>query len=329
MKELARAAGERIVQMVWDDLRPRTILTREAFVNATLAVLALSGSINCVKHLQAIAIESGCEVDVYGLFEQYADKVPLLAAIRPNGEHLIEELEAAGGARAVLKRLEPMLSGEAKTVTGRSVRENLREAKVDDDEVIRPLERPLSTRASIVIVRGSLTPQGGIVRLGGTGERKLRFSGPANLFHSREEALEALAKGSIRRGEVVILRGLGVKGGPGLAMSSAVVFALDGAGLLDDVAVITDGQVSGLVNRGLVVGEASPEGAEGGPLALVENGDRVTIDVARRVVDLEVPPGVLEARRARMPKLGRRDEIGYLSQYRHTVQPLPKGAVLK
>jgi dihydroxy-acid dehydratase len=329
MREFARASGERIVQMIGEDLRPRSILTREAFVNATLAVLALSGSINCVKHLQAIAIESGCDVDVYGLFEQYADKVPLLAAIRPNGERLIEELEAAGGARAVLKRLEPMLLKNARTVTGGTVEDNLRDAKVCDDEVIRPLERPLSTRASIVVVRGSLTPQGGIVRLGGTGERKLRFSGPANIFHSREEALEALARGAIRKGEVVILRGLGVKGGPGLAMSSAVVFALDGAGLLDDVAVITDGQVSGLVNRGLVVGEASPEGAEGGPLALVENGDRVTIDVERRAVDLEVPPQQLEARRAAAPRIGRSDEIGYLSQYRHTVQPLPKGAVLK
>jgi dihydroxy-acid dehydratase len=328
MKALARASGERIVQMVWDDLRPRQILTPGAFVNASLAVLALSGSINCVKHLQAIALEAGCDVDVYGLFERYADKVPLLAAIRPNGERLIEELEAAGGARGVLKRLEPMLAGEAKTVTGRTMRDNLRDATVEDDEVIRPLERPLSTRASIVIVRGSLLPQGGIVRLGGEGERKVRFSGPANIFHSREEALEALAKGAIRKGEVVILRGLGVKGGPGLAMSSALVFALDGAGLLEDVAVITDGQLSGLVNRGLVVGEASPEAAEGGPLALVENGDRVTVDVEKRVVDLELPAAELEARRARAPKLGRSDEIGYLSQYQRTVQPLPKGAVL-
>ncbi len=328
MKEFARASGERIVRMVWDDLKPRDILTRGAFVNATMAVLALSGSINCVKHLQAIALEAGCDVDAYGLFERYADKVPLLAAIRPNGERLIEELEAAGGARAVMKQLEPMILGEAKTVTGGSVRENLRDARVNDAAVIRPLDRPLSTRPSIVIVRGSLLPQGGIVRLGGAGDRKLRFSGPANIYHAREEALEALAKGEIRKGQVVILRGLGVKGGPGLAMSSALVFALDGAGLLEEVAVITDGQLSGLVNRGLVVGEASPEAAEGGPLALVQNGDLVTIDVEKRAVDLEVPPDELEARRARMPMFGRSDEIGYLSQYQRIVQPLPKGAVL-
>lgn len=216
MMDFVRRSGERIVQMVWDDLKPRDILRREAFINATMAVLALSGSINCVKHLQAIALEAGCDVDVYALFEQYAAKVPLLSAIRPNGERLIEELEAAGGTRAVLKQLEPLLCANARTVTGGTVSEVLRGMTVADDEVIRPLGRPLSTRPSIVIVRGSLAPEGGIVRLGGEGERKMRFSGPANVYHSREEALEALTNGEIKAGQVVVLRGMGVKGGRGL-----------------------------------------------------------------------------------------------------------------
>ena len=328
MTEFARSSGERIVDMVWDDLKPRDILTRDAFVNATMMVLALSGSINCVKHLQAIAIEAGCDVDVYNLFEEYAEKIPLLAAVRPNGERLIEELEAAGGALAVMKQLGRVIRQEARTVSGRTVREILREARVNDEGIIRPFERALSTRPSIVIVRGSLAPQGGIVRLGGAGERKLQFSGPANIYHSREEALEALAKNEIRKGQVVILRGMGVKGGPGLAMSSALVFALDGAGLVEDVAVVTDGQLSGLVNRGLVVGEVSPEAAEGGPLALVENGDRITIDIARRVVDLQVPEPELVQRRLRAQQFGRTDETGYLAQYKRNVQPLSKGAVL-
>ena len=328
MMDFVRRSGERIVQMVWDDLKPRDILSREAFVNATMAVLALSGSINCVKHLQAIALEAGCDVDVYALFERYAAKVPLLSAIRPNGERLIEELEAAGGTRAVLKQLEPLLCGNARTVTGETVSEVLRGVTVADDEVIRPLGRPLSTRPSIVIVRGSLAPEGGIVRVGGEGERKLGFSGPANVYHSREEALEALTNGEIRAGQVVVLRGMGVKGGPGLAMASALVFALDGAGLIEDVAVVTDGQLSGLVNRGLVVGEVSPEAADGGPLALVEKGDTISIDVEKRLVDLDVPEGELAARRERVRQFGRSDERGWLSQYQRTVQPLPKGAVL-
>jgi len=326
--EFARSSGKRIVEMVWDDLKPRDILTRDAFVNATMMVLALSGSINCVKHLQAIAIEAGCDVDVYSLFDEYADKIPLLAEIRPNGERLIEELEAAGGALAVMKQLGRVIRQEARTVSGGTVGEVLREARVNDEEVIRSFERALSTRPSIVIVRGSLAPQGGIIRLGGTGERKLQFSGPANIYHSREEALEALAKNEIKKGEVVVLRGMGVKGGPGLAMSSALVFALDGAGLIEDVAVVTDGQLSGLVNRGLVVGEVSPEAAEGGPLALVQNGDRIVIDVTKRVVNLEVPEAELALRRSRAQQFGRTDETGYLAQYKRNVQPLPKGAVL-
>jgi len=328
MNRYARACGERIVQMVWEDLKPREILTREAFVNATLVVLALSGSINCVKHLQAIALEAGCDVNVYALFERYAEKVPLLAAIRPNGERLIEELEAAGGARAVMKQLEGMLQMSALNVSGKSVREIIEEATVADAEVVRPLERPISTRPTIVIVRGSLAPQGAIVRLGGAGERKLRFSGPARIYHAREEALEALVQGKIVRGDVVVLRGMGVKGGPGMAMASALVFALDGAGLLDDIAVITDGQISGLVNRGLVVAEISPEAADGGTLGLLEDGDRITIDVEKRAVDHHLDDPTVAARRVSAHPLGREDEVGYLSQYQRTVQPLPQGAVL-
>jgi dihydroxy-acid dehydratase len=173
-----------------------------------------------------------------------------------------------------------------------------------------------------------LLPGGGIVRQGGTGERKLRFRGPARIFHSRDEALAAINAAQVKAGEVVVLRGLGVIGGPGMAMTSAVVFALDGAGLIDDVAVITEGQLSGLVNKGLVVGEASPEAADGGPLALVENGDSITIDIGRKVVDLEVPETVLAERR-RVPRaFGAQNERGWLKVYQQSVAPVHEGAVL-
>jgi len=333
MMDAVRRSGERIVQMVWDDLKPRAILTRESIENAVMVVLALSASINCAKHLQAIATEAGLEVDVYSLYERFAPKVPLLAAVRPNGERLIEELDAAGGARAVMKQLAPLLHREAMTVSGRTVGQILDEASVKDEEVVRPLERPLSSRPTLVIVRGSLLPGGGIVRLGGVGERKLSFRGPARIFHSREEALEAIRRNEVRKGEVVVLRGLGVVGGPGMAMTSAVVFALDGAGLVNDVAVITEGQLSGLVNMGLVVGEASPEAAAGGPLALLEPGDAIAIDVTKREVNLEVPDGELESRRHRFAgaanPFGARVERGWLAVYQHSVQPVHKGAVLK
>jgi dihydroxy-acid dehydratase len=327
MMDAVRRSGGRIVQMVWDDFKPRDMLTADSIANASMAVLALSGSINCVKHLQAIAEESAIEVDVYALFQRYAEKVPLLAAIRPNGEGRIEELEAAGGARAVLKRLEPLLRKDALTVTGRTLGEELKDVKVESG-VIRSLDHPLSRRPSIVIVRGSLLPGGGIVRQGGTGERMTRFRGPANIFASREEALEAIQRGAIKPGEVVVLRGLGVRGGPGLAMTSAVVFALDGAGLIDRVAVITEGQLSGLVNKGLVVGEGSPEAAEGGPLALLDAGDTISIDVERREVNLEVSPAILEARKKQPRRFGAEDVPGYLGIYQRLVQPVHKGATL-
>jgi len=326
MMDYVRRAGERIVQMVWDDAKPRDIMTAESFANAAMVVLSLSASINTVKHLQAIAMESQCDVDVYELFSRYADKVPLLAAIRPTGEKLIEDLEAAGGARAVMKRLESLLHLNARTVSSQTVGEALRDVTIANEEVIHTLERPVSKPPSLVIVRGSLMPGGGIVRLGG--ERTLKLTGPANIFHSREEAMEAIGRGEVKAGQVVVLRGLGVKGGPGMAMTSSVVFALDGAGLIDKVGVVTEGQLSGLVNRGLVVGEASPEAMEGGLIGLADNGDPITIDVEKRVVNLDVPEAVLAQRREQPREYGSRSERGWLSIYQRTVQPVHKGAVL-
>jgi dihydroxy-acid dehydratase len=322
-------AGARIIDMIWEELNPRDILTEGAFANATMAVLALSGSINCVKHLQAVAFEAGLDLDVYQLFADYAERVPLLASIRPSGAHLIEDLEAAGGAQAVLKRLEHLVDRDARTVGGQTLGEILDATTVERDDIVRTVDDPWSRQPSIIIVRGSLLPGGGIVRLGGSGEDRIRhFRGPATVFPSREEALEAIRAGRIAPGDVLVLRGLGVQGGPGMAFTSAVVFALDGTGLIEEVAVITEGQVSGLVNRGLVVGEASPEAAAGGPLALVEDGDTIEIDVDRRTVDLHVPETELAARRAQQRTFGAAPPQGWLGQYQRLVQPVHKGAVL-
>jgi dihydroxy-acid dehydratase len=265
---------------------------------------------------------------VYALFQKYAEKVPLLAAIRPNGERRIEELESAGGARAVMKRLESMVALEARCVSGQTLGEILSKVEVREDGVICSLEHPLSRRPAIVIMRGSLLPGGGILRQGGTGARMESFRGPANIFHSREEALEAIKRGAVKPGEVVVLRGLGVRGGPGLAMTSAVVFALDGAGLIDRVAMITEGQLSGLVNKGLVVGEASPEAADGGPLALLDHGDTISLDVEKREVNLEVAQEELAKRRTQGRTFGAQDASGYLGIYQRLVRPVHKGATL-
>jgi dihydroxy-acid dehydratase len=328
MFEFARAAGARIVAMVEEDLRPRQILTRGAFANAAMALLAVSGSINCIKHLQATAVEAGSDLDFYKLFEDCTQVTPVLSAVRPIGDTSIEAFEAAGGARAVMKQLASLLHLDALTVTGRTVDDNLHDAEIVDPEVIRPLDRPLSPKAAIVMVRGNLAPVGGIVKFGLRRDKKLQFDGRARCFGSADEAIAALREGKIKPGDAVILRGLGVRGGPGMGMASRIVFAIDGAGLGPDVAVVTDGQLSGLVNKGLVVGEVNPEAATGGPLALVADGDRITIDAEAGTIDLHVPEAELAPRRARLELKDQHSEEGWLAIYERSVQPLNKGAAL-
>ena len=267
-------------------------------------------------------------VDVYGLFEQLADDVPLLAAVRPNGEHVIEEFEAAGGALALMKQLEPLLRTDAMTVTGHTVGENLPRRAVGGrrghPEHGQPLLPATRDRRHPRLAR----PATGIVKLAVADDRELTFTGTAHIFESSAESLEAIQRGEVKPGEVVVLRGIGPRGTPGMGMASNTVFALDGKGLLGDVAVVTDGQQSGLSNRGLVVNEVCPEAAAGGPIGLVENGDVISIDVNRRVVDLEVPESELAARRARLHEAPESDEHGWLSIYRRLVRPLQEGGVL-
>src|SRR5215469_8881409 len=322
-------AAERIVEMVGEQLKPRDIMTPAAFANAVTVILSVSGSINSVKHLQAVAAEAECDADVYRMFERLADDVPLLTAIRPNGETPIEEFEDAGGTRAVMKQLESLLDTGTLTVTGRTVAENLADAAVADEEVIRPPERALGQRPTIVLIRGSLCPDGGIVKLAVADDRRLDFAGPAMVFDSPVQALDAVRGGQVRGGEVVVLRGQGVTGSPGMGMASQLVFALDGAELTGKVAVVTDGQLSGLVNKGIVVGEVSPEAATGGPLALVRDGDTIRIDVPGRTADLDVPDDELARRKADLQARPRAREVGWLSVYQRLVRPLPEGAVLR
>ena len=298
-------------------------------MNAAAVVLAVSGSINCIKHLQAIAQEASVDVNVYELFETLADRVPILSAVMPIGKDTIEQFEDAGGARGVMKQLESMLDTAATTVTGRTVAENLAGVKVADPEVIRPLQRPFAGKPGIVILRGNLAPEGAIVKIGLRGEgRPLKFRGKANVFENSPDAEAALKAGKIKKGDAVVLRGQGVCGGPGMGGASRLVFQIDGAGLGPDVAVVTDGQLSGLVNKGLVLGEVAPESATGGPLGLVQNGDVISIDVEKKSVTLDVPETELADRRSRFQAPPPKDDSGWLSIYRRTVRPLAKGAVL-
>jgi len=330
MFDLARQSGRRIVEMVWEDLTPRQILTAGAFRNAVASVLAISGSINCVKHLQATAVEAGTGVDVFSLVNELGARVPVLSAVAPNGTDTIDAFEAAGGARALLKQLEPMLDLDVLTVTGRALRNTLADARVANPEVIRPLERPFARHASIVVLHGSLAPESAIIRpgLGRPGDNG-RFAGRALVYDDVPGAISAIQSGVLAPGHVLVLRGCGPKGGPAMAGSaSRVVFAIYAAGLENEVAFVTDGQLSGLCNKGMTIAEVSPESAVGGPLSLVENGDRIAIDIDAHRLDLEVTCTELEARRERRGTVSLPHSSGYLSIYQRSVQPMSTGAVL-
>ncbi len=324
-----QAAGARIVQMVIDDLKPRQILSPGAFANAVRAVLAVGGSVNCIKHLQAVATEGEVDVDVYRLFETLADATPVLAGLRPIGERFIEEFEAAGACRALMKQLQPLLDSSVLTVSGGTVADNLRDAVVNDVEVIRPLSNPVARLPAIVVLRGNVCPDTGIVKVGIAPRKSRRFTGPAICFDTSDAAIAALNDRSIQAGHVVVMRGAGVKGGPAMGGgASRVVFAIDGMGLGDQVALLTDGHLSGLVCKGLVLAEISPEAALGGPLALLRDGDSITIDLDSRRCDVDLSDAELAERRAAWIAPAPNFDRGWLQIYRRNVGPLGEGAVL-
>jgi dihydroxy-acid dehydratase len=324
-----KAAGERIVQMVWEDLKPRDILTAGAFAHAVRCILAVGGSLNCVKHLQAVATEGHCQVDVYHLFETLGPQTPVLAGVRPIGEHTIEEFEAAGGARALMKQLQPLLDTGVATVTGRSLADNLAGVTVANAEVIRPIARPVAPNPAIVLLRGNLAPESGLTKTGIAPRKQRSFTGPAICFWTSEDAIAALKNGTIQPGHVLVMRGAGVRGGPAMGGgASRVVFAVDGAGLGDKIAILTDGHLSGLVCKGLVVAELSPEAATGGPLALVQDGDSITIDLDTRRIDAALTDEQWQQRRSEWRAPVPANNVGWLQQYRRNVGPLSEGAVL-
>ncbi|MBX6355234.1 MAG: dihydroxy-acid dehydratase [Micromonosporaceae bacterium] len=321
-------AGRRIVELVAEDLRPRDIMTAQAFRNAVTAVLAVAGSVNTLKHLQAVAVEAGCDVDVYAVFEQLSPVVPVLSAVKPNGPHRIDEFEAAGGTRALLHQLRSLLDLSQRTVAGSTVGDEVGDAVVADPDVIRPVDNPHARHPGIVILRGSLAPGGAVVKRTAADDGVRRFTGPAKVFHSREEALAGIRGAEVKPGQVVVLTGLGLRGAPGMGLTSAVVFAIEGAGLGGQVAVVTDGQMSGLVNKGLTVAEVNPEGAVGGPLGLVRDGDIISVDVDARTIDLAVGEDVLAERRAQLPPPTVPGGCGWLSVYARSVGSLASGATL-
>ena len=325
MQANAREAARRIVEMVHEDLKPRQILTEGAFRNAIATVLAVSGSINAIKHLQATAIEAQNGLDVFALWEEMSD-VPVLSAVRPTGEVRIEQFEDAGGARAVLKRLESRIDTTALTCTGKTLGENLAGYEIPGPEVIRPMGDPVGPGPSIAILKGSFA-ETAVVRLGiRDGSRPEEFTGPARVFESTAETMQAIEDKVVQPGDVVVARNQGLKGGPAMGGSASVIlFALDAAGLAKTTAFVTDGQLSGLCLKGLTVAEVHPEAATGGPIGKIRDGDVITISVANRSIAVDVPADELARRNGPGWKT---PATGYLDTFRHDVRDMSTGGVL-
>lgn len=320
--KLARKTGEQVMELLSEGIRPSRILTRSAFENAVVVDMALGGSTNTVLHLPAIAKEVGISLPLE-VFDRLSKRVPQLCSLRPGGEHMVVDLHQAGGIPALMKQLGRLIKGTPLTVTGRTVESNLRGVKVGESEVIRPLSRPYRKRGGIVILYGTLAPQGAVLKIAGL--RNLRFSGKARVFDGEEAAVKAISERRIRRGEVVVIRYEGPKGGPGMREMLSATSLLAGMGMLEEVALVTDGRFSG-GTRGMCVGHVSPEAAEGGPIALVKDGDRILIDAKEGRLELLVEEGQLEERKKafRPRKVSLR---GYLRFYAEHATSAAEGAV--
>jgi dihydroxy-acid dehydratase len=321
------AAGAAIRTLLERDIRPSHIMTREAFENAMAVTMALGGSTNAVLHLIAMARSVGVRLTIDD-FQSVSDRVPYLADLKPSGRYVMEDLHRVGGTPGVLKRLleHGALEGDCLTVTGRTLAENLAPLPglARDQQVIRPWSDPFKESGHIQILRGSLAPDGAVAKI--TGKEGLHFSGVAAPFDSEEDMLAALERGEIARGQVIVIRYEGPRGGPGMPEMLTPTSAIVGAGLAADVALITDGRFSG-GSSGFIIGHVTPEAQDGGPIALVRAGDRISIDAKRRTLELEVPADELARRRAafRVPAL--KATRGTLYKYIRSVRPASEGCV--
>ncbi len=322
---LAKDAGGQVVENLKNNLRPRDIITDESLRNAFVVDMALGGSTNSVLHLLAVAHEAGITFPLASLNEISA-AVPQVCKIAPAGKHHIEDLFHAGGIQAVMKRVASQLNLDVPTANGRSLRDNLEVARIRDDQVIRTLDNAYSAGGGLAILFGSLAPDGAVVKKGAMDPRMLQHRGPAKPFDDERAAIEAMAAGKIVAGDVVIIRYEGPRGGPGMREMLTSTSILSGLGLDDKVALITDGRFSG-ASRGAAIGHVSPEAALRGPIAAVQEGDIVSIDVPGRRLDVDVAEAEIQKRLAALPEFEPRVKTGYLRRYARYVTSASTGAV--
>jgi dihydroxy-acid dehydratase len=320
-------AGEQVMELLKLDLKPRDIMTRKAFENAIRVVIALAGSTNAVLHLLAMA--NAVDVDLtLDDFIELGKISPVVADLRPSGKYMMSELVAIGGIQPLMKRMlaAGMLHGDVMTVTGKTLAENLATVPdyPEDQDVILPFDRPIKKDSHLVVLHGNLSPTGAVAKI--TGKEGLRFEGTARVYHGEEGALAGILNGEVQPGEVIVIRYEGPKGGPGMREMLSPTSAVMGKGLGKDVALITDGRFSG-GSHGFVVGHITPEAFEGGPIALIENGDKITIDAETRQIMVDVSDAVLAERKSRWVRPESKYKRGVLAKYAKTVSSASEGAV--
>ena len=322
-----RNAGAAVVNLVREDIKPRDIMTKKAFENAVTAVIALGGSTNSVLHLLAMASAANVRFSIDD-FTRIGRRTPVLADLRPSGKYMMSDFCKIGGLTPLLKMLldEGLLHGDCLTVTGRTLRQNLRGVRryPRGQKIVRPVKKPIKENAHIVILKGNLASEGAVAKI--TGKEGTSFTGRAMVFNSEEQSLKAILGGRVKKGHVVVVRYEGPKGGPGMREMLAPTAAVMGKGLGGDVALITDGRFSG-GTHGFVVGHITPEAVEGGTLALVKNGDEITIDALKREITLKVSGKELRARKNLWRKPAEKEKTGVLAKYSRLVSSASQGAV--
>jgi len=326
-ERLAELAGERVVALLREGVTARRIVTKESLQNAIRVDMALGGSTNTALHIPAVA--DAAEVDVtLDDFDRLSRETPQLTSLRPGGNFMMEDLEWAGGIPALMKNLAPLLNTECVSVAGLTVAELIEATPPGDPQVIHTIQEPIAPEGGIAVLKGSLAPDGAVVKQGAVSPSMLQFTGTARVFHSEDAAMEYLLADKVQPNDVLIIRYEGPRGGPGMRESLALTAAVAGCGLGDKIAIVTDGRFSG-GTRNLSIGHVSPEAADGGPIALVQDGDRIHVDLPARKIDLAVEPDELARRRAAWQPPAPRFTRGWLARYCRLVSSAAEGAVLK
>jgi dihydroxy-acid dehydratase len=326
LRELAKTAGKQILNLWQEGVTARKILTPSAVENAIKVAMAIGGSTNTLMHIPAIATEAELNMDCGKVFDKGSHIIPLLMGISPNGDHLMEDFDRAGGLGALCQVIFNHLDLDCLTVTGDSIGQNIHDCFVKDDQVIRSLDNPISTQGALAVLHGNIAPDGALIKQSAVPSNLMKFRGPAKVYHSNEGAIDALRNGEIKSGDAVVIIFQGAKGGPGVVSTFPFTSELAGSKLWDSVALITDGRFSG-ATEGACIGYASPEAALYGPILAIQNGDIIEYDIPNRTLNAVLSQEEIEQRLERA-QVNIDIKRGYLGIYQNTVRSVLKGAVL-